>query len=68
MATHTSILAWRISWPEEPGAQHPWDCKDLDMTERLKHTQYLLVSLGPEVNVSDFGFVCYEKDYLLFHD
>jgi len=21
MATHTSILAWRISWTEEPGAQ-----------------------------------------------
>ena len=68
MSTHASILAWRISWPEEPGGLQPRDRKDLDMTERLKHTQYLLVSLGPEVNVSDFGFVCYEKDYLLFHD
>ena len=24
MATHTSILAWRIPWTEEPGGLHPW--------------------------------------------
>ena len=23
MATHSSILAWRISWTEEPGGLHP---------------------------------------------
>ena len=61
MATHAYILAWRISWLEEPGGLQPWDHKDLDMTERLKHAQYLLISLGPEVNVSDFGFLCYER-------
>ena len=22
MATHSSILAWRVSWTEEPGARH----------------------------------------------
>ena len=22
MATHSSILAWRIPWPEEPGGLH----------------------------------------------
>ena len=33
MATHSSILAWRIPWTEEPG--EPWGCKDLDTTERL---------------------------------
>ena len=28
MATHSSILAWRIPWAEEPGGLHsPWDCK-----------------------------------------
>ena len=32
MATHSSILAWRIPWTEEP---RPWGCKELDMTERL---------------------------------
>jgi len=30
MATHYSILAWRIPWTEEP-----WGHKELDMTERL---------------------------------
>ena len=36
MATHSSILAWRIPWTEEPGGLYsPWDCKELDKTERL---------------------------------
>ena len=29
MATHSSILAWRIPWTEEPGWDSPWDCKEL---------------------------------------
>ena len=29
-ATHSSILAWRIS-----GLYSPWDCKELDTTDRL---------------------------------
>ena len=34
MATHSSILAWRIPWTEEPGRLYsPWDRKELDMTE-----------------------------------
>ena len=33
MATHSSILAWRIPWSEEPGRlQFMW-CKELNMTE-----------------------------------
>ena len=28
MATHSSILAWRIPWTEEPGGLYsPWSCK-----------------------------------------
>ena len=33
MATHSSILAWRIPWTEEPGSYGPRGCKELDMTE-----------------------------------
>ena len=33
MATHSSILAWRIPWTEEPGVLSPWGCKESDMTE-----------------------------------
>ena len=39
MATHSSILAWRIPWTEEPDGYSPWGRKELDMTERL-HLQY----------------------------
>ena len=35
MATCSSILAWRIPWPEEPGVLPPWGHKELDMTEQL---------------------------------
>ena len=36
MATHSSILAWRIPWTEEPGGLHsPWGHKEPDKTERL---------------------------------
>ena len=38
MATHSSILAWRIPWTSLVG-YNPWDCKESDMTERLStHT------------------------------
>ena len=33
MATHSSILAWRIPWTEEPGGLHSIDSKELDTTE-----------------------------------
>ena len=35
MATHSSILAWRIPWTEELGRLSPWGCKESDVTERL---------------------------------
>ena len=34
MATHSSILAWKMPWTEEPSGLHsPWGGKELDMTE-----------------------------------
>jgi len=33
MATHSSILAWRIPWTEEPGGYSPHGHKWLDTTE-----------------------------------
>ena len=35
MATHSSILAWRIPWAEEPVVYSPWGHKELDKTEQL---------------------------------
>ena len=31
IATHSSVLVWRIPWTEEPGGL--WDRKELDLTE-----------------------------------
>ena len=31
VATHFSILAWRIPWTEEPGRLHSMESKELDM-------------------------------------
>ena len=30
MAAHSSILAWRIPWTEEPGGYSPWGHKESD--------------------------------------
>ena len=37
IATHSSILAWKIPWTEEPGRLQysPWGSKESDMTEQL---------------------------------
>ena len=35
MATHSSILAWRIPWTEESGRLQSMGHKELDTTERL---------------------------------
>ena len=34
VATHSSILAWRIQWTEEPGGLQS---KELDTTEETQH-------------------------------
>ena len=35
MATHSSILAWRIPWTEELGGLQSMGCKESDTTEKL---------------------------------
>ena len=37
MATHSSILAWRIPWTEEPGGPSPWGCTESDMIDVTEH-------------------------------
>ena len=38
MATHPSILAWRIPWTEESGELQSWGHKELGMTEYITPT------------------------------
>ena len=35
MATHSSIVAWKIPRTEEPAGHSPWGHKESDTTERL---------------------------------
>ena len=55
METHSSILAWKIPWTEEPVGYSPWSRKESDTTEQLhflsfyckKHQPRVLVGLIP---------------------
>ena len=38
MATHSSILAWRIPWTEEPGGLQSVGRKELDKIEQLSRS------------------------------
>ena len=33
MTTHSSFLAWRLPWTEEPGGLQSWGGQELDSTE-----------------------------------
>ena len=46
MANHSSTLAWKIPWMEDPGGLHsPWGQEELDMTERF-HFHFSLSCTG----------------------
>ena len=62
VATHSSILAFRIPWIEEPGSyiqSSPWSCKDSDMTEWL-HFHFSLSCIG-EGNGNPLQCSCLEN-------
>ena len=40
MATHSSILARRIPWAEEPAGYGSWGCKESDTTGVTARTQH----------------------------
>ena len=53
MATHSSILAWRLPWKEEPGGlqRGPWGHKELDTAEQLNRTELILKILYQYVQI-----------------
>ena len=53
MATHSSILAWRIPWTKEPGGLQSWGRKESDTTEQLRtHSHYY-------ISISSYPFFLY---------
>ena len=47
-AIHSSVLAWRIPWTEEPGGLQPWGCKGSDITG-TEHRQCLCFNVIPSI-------------------
>ena len=50
MATHFSILAWRIAWTDEPGGLQSVGSQELDTTEAISHA-YMLQFLFKSIYV-----------------
>ena len=46
VAAHSSVLAWRISWTEEPGGLQFIGLQELDRTERLILSLFHLLTLN----------------------
>ena len=63
MATHSSILAWRIPWTEEPaGLYSPQGCKESDMTERLHYTTLHTLLNSGEDGQRKLEYICNGPD------
>ena len=44
MATHSNVLAWKMSWMEEPGGLYSsWGHKESDITEQLDNDNLIAV-------------------------
>ena len=37
MATHSSVIAWRVPWTGEPGDYSPWGRREFDTTVAALH-------------------------------
>ena len=59
MATHSSTLAWKIPWMEEPGRLQPRGLEESDATERL-HFHFSLSCVG-EGNGNPLQCSCLEN-------
>ena len=59
MAPHSSTLAWKIPWTEEPGRLQSMGRKKSDMTERL-HFHFSLSRIG-EGNGNPLQYSCLEN-------
>ena len=56
IATHSSILAWRIPWTEELVAYFPCGYKDSEATERLTLLLSILLGLFRTIHWLDDAF------------
>ena len=50
MVTHSSILARKVPWTEEPGGLWSMGCKESDTTEATEHTAHPFAGLRATLN------------------
>ena len=55
MATHYSILAWKIPWMEEPGSYSPRGCKESETTERV-HFHFSLMEAKSSLKIFSYKY------------
>ena len=71
-ATHSSILAWKIPWTEEPGGYSPWGHKESDVIEHVSTRIYtsitICVSLYFPQSPPSFFFFNFKSQFLLYGD
>ena len=61
MATHSSSLAWKIPWTEQPGGLQSWGRTESNMTEVTYHTHTKDKEEGPSEKLqSDCSGYCPE--------
>ena len=61
MATHSSSVAWRIPWKEEPGKLSARGREESDTTERLTHTHTHTHTHTPLTMCRPWGLTSMEK-------
>ena len=52
MLTHSSLLAWRIPWTEEPGGLQSTGSKELDTTKKDAYTLQTVLPLVPCIRMT----------------
>ena len=66
MAVHFSILAWRISWTEEPAGLQSQGYKELNMTSFVSSV-ILALAIGSSLRLSPVFFIFIFKIYLFLN-
>ena len=66
LASHSSILVWRIPWTEESGGLYSsWGWEELDMTEATDHTHMVrharCLALYLKYNLCSNDIYCYDN-------
>ena len=68
MATHSSILAWRIPWTEEPDRLHsPWGLIEADTAEHACSTMLSAPSYGVVSTLPSVIARCFSKTVSSLH-